>query len=121
MADRIFLTGLSFYARHGVREEERTLGQRFVVDLEAGGDFRAAGRADDLALAVDYAAVYDLVARRIREKSFRLVEALAEDLAGAVLARFPVDYVRVRVAKPHAPLPGVFGEAGVEIERRRQP
>ena len=119
MADRIFLNGLTFYARHGVRDEERALGQRFVIDLEAGGDFRAAARADDPALCVDYAVMYDLVAERVREKSFRLIEALAEDLAGAILARFAVDYVRVRVAKPHAPLPGVFREAAVEIERCR--
>jgi dihydroneopterin aldolase len=119
LADRIFLTGLTFFARHGVKEEERVLGQRFVIDLEAGGDFRAAARADDPALCVDYAAVYDLVAERVQGGPFRLIEALAEDLAGSVLARFPVDYVKVRVAKPHAPLAGVFREAAVEIERSK--
>jgi len=119
LSDRIFLNGLTFFARHGVREEERALGQRFVIDLEVGADCRAAALADDPALCVDYALIYELVAERVQKRSFRLIEALAEDLAGAILARFPVAYVRVRVGKPHAPLAGIFREAAVEIERRK--
>jgi len=118
MSDRIFLGGMEFFARHGVREEERRLGQRFVVDLEVGTDCRPAAAADDPALCVDYAALYDLVTKTVQDGPFRLIETVAERVAQAVLARFPVAYVRVRVAKPHAPLPGVFREAAVEIERR---
>ena len=31
--DTVALSGLAFYARHGVLDAERTLGQKFVVDL----------------------------------------------------------------------------------------
>lgn len=119
LTDRILLTGLDFHARHGVLEEERKLGQRFVVDLELGVDCHAAGSADDPRLCVDYSAVYDLVADRVQKTTFKLIEALAEHLAEAILAAFPVEYVRVRVAKPHAPLKGIFRSAAVEIERKR--
>ena len=117
MSDRLFLTGMTFFARHGVLEEEQRLGQRFVVDLEVGIDGRAAAATDDPARCVDYAVLYGVVEETVRGGPHRLIETVAERVAEAVLSRFPVAYARVRVAKPQAPLPGVFREAAVEIER----
>ena len=42
-SDRIILTGLQFYGFHGVNPEERSLGQTFVVDLEAELDLERPG------------------------------------------------------------------------------
>ena len=54
MGDRILLNGMTFYGYHGVRPEEKELGQRFVVDVEMELDLRAAGTSDDLTDTVDY-------------------------------------------------------------------
>ena len=51
--DRIVLEGMVFYGYHGVSPAEQELGQRFVVDLEAHRDLRAAGLSDDPGLAHD--------------------------------------------------------------------
>lgn len=56
--DTILLKGLVFHGYHGVLEEERRLGQKFVVDIEASADLARAGQTDDLADTVNYAAVY---------------------------------------------------------------
>ena len=61
MADRILMTGLVFHGRHGVFPEERRLGARFAVDVEATIDLRAAGERDDLAATADYGAMYEQV------------------------------------------------------------
>jgi dihydroneopterin aldolase len=50
----------------------------------------------------------------------RLVEAVAEDVASLVLADERVHEVRVRVAKPHAPLPVDAAEVAVELVRSRE-
>lgn len=52
------LKGLVFHGYHGVLEEERRLGQKFVVDIEASADLSRAGATDDLQDTVNYAAVY---------------------------------------------------------------
>ena len=39
--------------------QERALGQKFVVDATLALDLREAGRSDDLAHTVNYAAVYE--------------------------------------------------------------
>ena len=56
--DRIRLEGMVFYGMHGVDPAEKSLGQRFVVDVELERDLRKPGRTDDLHDTVNYAHVY---------------------------------------------------------------
>jgi dihydroneopterin aldolase len=116
MSDVIRLTGMQFYAHHGVHPAERELGQRFEVDVELHADLSAAGRDDDLAAAVDYQAVYGRV-RDAMEPPCRLLEAVAERIAAAIRGEFAVAAVVVRVRKPSVPMGGVLAGAEVEIRR----
>jgi dihydroneopterin aldolase len=68
---------------------------------------------------VDYGRVYQVVKELVEGKPCRLVETLAERIAGALLTGFPVEEVRVRVTKPNPPIPGHYDSVGVEIRRRR--
>ena len=116
--DRILLTGLRVRGRHGVLPHEAQLGQVFVVDLELHLDLAPAGRSDDLGRTVDYGSLASRVAEVVGGRPRRLLEAVAEDVADLVLADERVRQVRVRVAKPHAPLP-VDATVAVEITRNR--
>lgn len=115
----IQLRALRFEARHGVLPEEHRNPQPFLVDVDLGLDTAAAAAADDLALTVDYAEVHRRVARVVEGPHRRLIETLAHQLAAELLHAFPVDWVRVRVAKPAAPLPGPAEGAAVEVWRSR--
>lgn len=121
MTDRIELRGMRFDGRHGVLPAEATGAQPFEVDVVLELGLGAAGRTDDLALTIDYGDVFRL-ARAVVEQGphVALIETLAERIATDVLAAHPtVEAVTVRVRKPRAPLPGIFGWAGVEIRRER--
>ena len=122
-ADAIVLRGLTFYAHHGALAEERTLGQRFVVDARLELDLAAAGRSDDLAMTVNYADVWLAIRDAVEGPPLNLVEAVAERVAGTILGRFErVDAAWVRVFKPSAPIVGaVVGDVSVEVWRRRDP
>jgi dihydroneopterin aldolase len=120
MSDRIFLRGLQVHAHHGVFEEEKTLGQRFVFDVDYWLDTRAYGLRDDFTDAVSYNDVYLAVVEIATTQRFNLLEALAERIAETLLDRFAkIEAVRVEVHKPMAPIAGVFSDVGVEIIRRR--
>ena len=120
MADRILLSGLAFFGRHGAIPAEQELGGRFVVDVEATLDLRPAGTRDDLAATVDYAAMYEQVRAIVEDSRFNLIEALAERIAARLLGQFPLlEAVTVRVHKPAAPIPGATGAASVAAEVRR--
>jgi dihydroneopterin aldolase len=117
--DAVRLKGLMVEVQLGVTEGERAEPQRVELELELRGDLRAAGRADDLAKTVDYAAVVEGVGRAVQGREFRLLEAVAEAAAGAALAAGAAEVV-VRARKFAPPVRGVLGLAEVEILRSRQ-
>lgn len=117
--DRVFVRGIVVDGHHGVEAAERAVAQPFEVDVELLLDLGAAGRSDDLEQTADYAAVDREVRRIVSTTSFRLVEALAEAIADALLDGFPAEAVEVRVAKPAVQLGGPFSSAGVTIRRAR--
>ncbi len=115
---KVVLKGLAFHGRHGVYQEESVFGARFVVDAELWYDF--SGISDDLTQALNYAAVYDLVASIVTGERWQLLEALSNRLATALLSDFPqLTAVMVRIHKPHAPLPGVFEDVYAELHLGR--
>jgi dihydroneopterin aldolase len=118
--DKIIMEGMEFYGYHGVLPGEQEIGQRFLVDMELTTYLEHPARLDDLSETVDYADAYGLVERIVTDERFNLIEALAERIAQAVLSRYSVEEVMVRVKKPHAPLGGIFKYVGVEIHRGPQ-
>jgi dihydroneopterin aldolase len=117
MPDRILIHGIQFHGHHGVRAEERELGQRFVVDVELRLDIAPAAGTDNLAATVDYERVHALVVEVGTRERFNLLETLATQIASALLEGFPVRQVTVRATKPSPPIPGVVGGVSVEITR----
>ena len=119
--DTISLVGITIYGYHGVRPEERTLGQRFIVDVDLDADLRAAASTDDLEATVNYSEVYALVAEIVEGEPVNLLETLGERIAQAIFERFPaIDSARIRIAKPGVAIArSVLREAAVTIHRGR--
>jgi dihydroneopterin aldolase len=93
---RISITGIEIWVRIGVPEKERAYPQSLRVDVE----FEASlPERDDLACAVDYAAVWAVVRSAEQEPPRKLVETLVRDLAVRIREQFPVQRVKVRVHK----------------------
>jgi dihydroneopterin aldolase len=121
MSDRIVLAGMLFLARHGVNDWEKTQEQRFEVDVELATDTRAAATTDDLRNTVDYRGVYSIARDVLEGTTSELIETLAGEIAGRILAAYgTVDEVVVRVRKPDVDLGGPLDYAGVELNRRRE-
>ena len=117
--DEILLEGMRFYAYHGVNPEERALGQRFMVDVVLAVNLRRPGQSDDLADTVSYSAVYKVVRGIVEGEPRNLIEAVAEEIAAAILTGFPdVARVTATVRKPEVPMKGsLLDAAGVRITR----
>lgn len=93
--------GLELQGRHGVLDEERRDGQRFLFDLRLETAEPQDDRIED---AVDYREVVALVREISDGRSFQLLESFAAAVADALLARLPLVSVRVRVRKPDVTL-----------------
>jgi dihydroneopterin aldolase len=118
--DKIRLTHMVIYAHHGAHEEERTLGQRFEIDVELALDTEKAAKEDRLELCVDYGKVYHKIHDAVTEKKFYLIEALAQHIAEKILSDFEVKEVLVRVRKPSVPIKGSIEHVEVEITREKK-
>jgi dihydroneopterin aldolase len=110
---------MTFYGYHGVSAAEKETGRRFEVDCELVADLAGPGKTDNLTDTIDYAAVYDLIADMVQNRSFSLLEGLATHLATEVLAAFDVIEVTIRVRKLVPPINGNIDHIEVEVTRRQ--
>jgi dihydroneopterin aldolase len=116
----IELVGLVVFGHHGFLEEERRLGQRFLVDLWAEVD-EAATASDLIEDTVDYRRLAGIVREVFSGPSRLLLEGLAGAVADGILERFQgVERVRVRVRKPDVVLDPPVDHAAVIVERSRK-
>ena len=100
--DRIFITALTAEAVIGIYDWEREVKQRLEIDLEIWRDLTAAARSDAIEDTLNYKSVAKRVLAFVEGSRYRLVEALAGEIARTVLEEFKVARVRVTVHKPGA-------------------
>lgn len=116
--DKIFIDKLQVYGRHGVMSEENTLGQMFRISAELRLSLKMAGSTDALENTVNYSECCHMIKDICENRTFKLIETLAENIADALLKASPlIGSVRVRVDKPSAPIGLPLESVGVEIER----
>ena len=121
MTDRIFISGLSLHAYHGVMPYEGKVGQTFTIDMILDIDLSAAARSDKVADTVSYDKVVECATTAFSKQKFRLIEAAAGSVADGVLAAFPtVHSITVTIHKPHAPIAATFSDVGVTLVRSRK-
>lgn len=118
--DRIVVSGIEFFARGGVTEAEKQIGQHYRARIELRLDLSTAGNTDDLRDTVSYADAYEIVVSTAQERPFDLVEAAAERIAAKLLGIDRVESVRVELYKLAPPIAGMVDAAGVDIERARK-
>ncbi|OWM79019.1 dihydroneopterin aldolase 1-like isoform X3 [Punica granatum] len=118
--DKLVLRGLMFHGFHGAKEEERKLGQKFLVDIDAWMDLLPAGKSDSLSDTVSYTDIYRIAKQVLEGPPHNLLESVAELISSTTLSKFPqISAIRVKVGKPHVAVPGPLDYLGVEITRHR--
>jgi dihydroneopterin aldolase len=111
------LAALEIQGRHGVDPEEHEREQPFLYDLELELPEPGDDRIEE---TVDYREVVRLVRDVSAARQFQLLESLAAAVAEALLERFPLHRVRVRVRKPEVRLEAPVDWAAATAERSRR-
>jgi dihydroneopterin aldolase len=119
VADVILLEGIQVPAALGVTVAERRHRRPVLLDLEVTSDLRRAGRSDRIRQTIHYKRIFEVVEDVASNYEHKLVEALGDRIARAVLSKFDADAVTVTVRKPQ-PISGVLDYAGVRITRTRE-
>ena len=119
MSDELTVSGIECYGYHGVFAQERREGQVFVVDLTLGLDTAPAAVSDDLRDTVDYGSLVAAVKQAVEADPVDLIETLAQRLADVCLRDRRVQWARITVHKPGAPIEATFGDVALTITRSR--
>jgi len=114
-ASYIWLRDLHFYAFHGVMEQEARVGGWYTLTLRVGCNVERAVETDDVADALNYADLYELVRREMAVPS-HLIEHVAGRIGKAVFRAFPqASSVDLWLRKDNPPMGADGGGAEVEL------
>ena len=118
--DELAVTGIECFAHHGVFDFEKRAGQVFVIDLVLGVDTTPAATSDDLHDTVDYGSLVASVKAAVEKDPVDLIETLAQRIADVCLLDDRVEWARVSVHKPDAPIDATFADVVLTITRKRE-
>jgi 7,8-dihydroneopterin aldolase/epimerase/oxygenase len=118
MTDELAISGIECYGHHGVFDFERREGQVFVIDLVLGIDTAPAAASDDLRDTVDYGSLVVSVKAAVEKDPVDLIETLGQRIADVCLLDDRVEWARVTVHKPDAPIDATFSDVTLTITRR---
>ncbi|MEO5322704.1 dihydroneopterin aldolase [Mesorhizobium sp. CC13] len=112
----IRMKNCAFFARHGVLDEEETLGQRFYVDAELTVDPDRPLDEDSMQSTVDYGIAFEVIEKIVTGQRRFLIEALAQEVGKALCDRFSqIRKAEITVRKPNAPVRGVLDHVEVTV------
>src|SRR5437016_9847229 len=97
MIDHIHIEQLEVHARVGVPDSERAQPQRLTLNVTFWPN--KAGPRDNIADTVNYSEVATSLKQFLHQRDYQLIETLAEEAAGHLLARFPLRKVAIEVRK----------------------
>jgi dihydroneopterin aldolase len=114
--DRILIADLEVQTHIGVTAAERMHPQRLLISVALERDLAEAGRTDMESATTPYDVVAELIRQVVTQRPRQLIEAVADEIAAAILTRRMAVAVTVTVKK--------FSIAGarhvaVEIYRRQ--
>ena len=117
--DELSITGIECFAHHGVFDFEKREGQTFVVDLVLGIDTRPAAASDDLVDTVNYGTLVADVKAAVERDPVDLIETVAQRITDVCLLDSRVEWARVTLHKPDAPIDATYSDVALTITRTR--
>ena len=112
MQTSIIIEGLKIFARHGVLEQERRVGNSFELDIRLDFDASQAMESDMVDHTVNYARVIEIVSNTMAVPS-NLLEHAAARIRRDICAEFPaITSGRIALYKIHPPLSAQLARTG---------
>lgn len=115
VSSRIYLKNVRFHAYHGVLQQERTVGNDYVVNLTVDYDFNGAMETDELSATINYAELYEII-----KEEMAMPSKLLEHVAGRIGKRLFSEYsaicqIQLAITKENPPFGADCDGAGVEV------
>ncbi len=116
-SDVIQVKDVNLWAHVGVLDQERKLGQEFLLDFSVWLDIDLASKNDDLAYTVDYSQAILEIQKLAFRLNCRTLEYFSKEILDCLESLYGSAPMEVVLRKCFAPVPGFTGTVG--LERRR--
>ena len=115
MAGTIYIKDLRLHAYHGVMEQERTVGNDYVINIAVDYPIDNAGTTDDVRDTLNYAELADIIKAEMSVPS-NLIEHVAQRIVATIRARYPeAGTIDLDIMKAAPPFSADCLGAGVRI------
>ncbi|MFW2475889.1 MAG: dihydroneopterin aldolase [Sediminibacterium sp.] len=115
----IHLHQLQLHAYHGLYEEEKVLGNDFIIDLTVNYHPPVLPVVE-LEQTINYVSLFELVKKHMQEAT-PLLETVISNIASDILAQFSLaEEVNIAIRKMHPPIAGFIGATGVSLSIHRK-
>jgi len=116
--DKIIIKDLEVHGNVGVFEEEKKLGQKFLISMEICTNFTDCIKEDKIYETINYGEISSLVYNEFKSYRYNLLEKAADEICKFILAKYSrVKSVKVEIKKPWAPIKLPLAYASVETSR----
>lgn len=112
----ILLKDLEFFSHHGLYEQEKVLGNSFIIN--ASFSFKPDEKISSIHQTINYVSIYDIVKKRMDIPAI-LLETLAQEIADDMY-RFDkrLQSVSVSIEKKNPPILNIQGSVIVNYEKK---
>lgn len=115
METYILLENVRLYAYHGVGEQERIVGNHYLINLKIKINVIDAVRSDSLEDTISYADVFEMVKKEMAIPS-KLLEHVAGRIISALRKTYPaIENIELKLSKNNPPMGADMDYASVLI------
>ena len=107
------IENIKLWARVGVLDEERELGQLFSLDIYLWTDFEKCTENDDIKKTVDYSQLVGILKDQSKKIIFFTIEKYSNEILEIIDKQFKLSKVKIILTKCNPPITGFDGKVSI--------
>ena len=107
------IKNIKLWARVGVLEEERELGQLFSLDVLLWADFENSTQNDEIKSTVDYSKLVEILKYQSKKICCFTIEKYSNEILKIIDEEFQLNRIKIILTKCQPPIIGFDGEVSI--------
>ena len=107
------IENIKLWARVGVLDEERELGQLFILDIFLWTDFEKCTANDDIKKTVDYSKLVEIIKYQSKKIYCFTIEKYSNEILKIIDDEFQISRIKIILTKCKPPIIGFDGDVSI--------
>ena len=107
------IENIKLWARVGVLDEERQLGQLFSLDIFLWTNFDKSTANDDIKKTIDYSELVEILKDQSKKICCFTIEKYSNEILGIINQKFKLSKIKIILTKCNPPITGFDGKVSI--------